>query len=339
MGKKKIMVIKAGGTVCEKPNKKGFLEIPKEGQDYFHLIQNINDLANITEIEISPIDSTNMALHHRKKFADMIKNNYQKQDGFVIIQGTDTLAESAISMNYMIQNLGKPIIFTGAQKPIYVENTDAIENIKNSILVATENIGESAIVFDNKIIRGSRAVKRHSEDFFGFYSPKIEEIGKIEKEKIKFNNQIKRKFYLKPEIFTNFKKNVLYYSQISGADTNLLEKIVKDCDCHGLIIGGYGTGNINSKYLKAIELATESGKPVAITTACQYGKTDKKYAVGSEAIERGAFLAYDLTKEAASQKMMYALGIVKSKKKSKKDTIKEVKEIIQTPIGEDLTKE
>lgn len=118
-----------------------------------------------------------------------------------------------------------------------------------------------------------------------------------------------------------------------------MEKIVKDCDCHGLIIGGYGTGNINSKYLKAIELATNSGKPVAITTACQYGKTDKRYAVGSEAIERGAFLAYDLTKEAASQKMMYALGKVKSQKYSPQKTIEEVKKIIQTPIGKDLTKE
>jgi L-asparaginase len=225
MTKKKIMVIKAGGTVCEKPNEKGFLEIPKEGQDYFHLIPEIKDLANISEIDIPPIDSTNMTLHHRKNFVDIIKNNYQNQDGFVIIQGTDTLAESAISMNYMIQNLGKPIIFTGAQKPIYVENTDAIENIKNSILVASENIGESAIVFDGKIIRGSRAVKRHSEDFFGFYSPKIKEIGKIENGQVNFNEQIPRKFYLKPEIFTNFKKNVLYYSQISGADTNYWKKL------------------------------------------------------------------------------------------------------------------
>ncbi|MCA9488157.1 MAG: asparaginase [Nanoarchaeota archaeon] len=344
--KKEILVIKAGGTICQRKNKRGILEIPKdkngnEVQNYLPLVPEINEIANITETELEPIDSTNMTLDYRKKFVEIIRRNYQKQDGFVIIQGTDTLAPSAVCMNYMVQNLGKPIIFTGAQKSIYEKDTDAIDNVLNSVKVAIENIGETAIVFDNRIIRGSRSKKRHSKENYGFYSPNAPLLGKIKKGKVNLENQILRdeKNFLKsPKIFTDFKKNIFYYQQISGSDTNILEKVIQDIDSSGIIIGGYGTGNINSRYLKYIEKAIRMGKPVAITTNCEYGGTEEIYKVGAEAIKLGAFLTYDMTTIATFQKMMYSLGVAKSKKVPLKETPEFVKEVMQNPIGEDITK-
>lgn len=337
MGQKKdILIIQAGGTVCQKPDENGVHRI--DSQDYLHLIPGLNEIANITTEEVTPIDSTNMNLPERKGLIDIIRKTHENYDGFVVIQGTDTMADSAIATNYMVQKLGKPIIFTGAQLPIYTNGTDAIQNIHNAVNVATKDIGESAIVFNNKIIRGSRAVKRDSEDFYAFYSPKSTMLGAVVRDKVLMDGQIKRKNYMSPpKFFTNFKKNVFYYNQISGADTNILEKIVQDVDIDGIIIGGYGTGNVNDKYLIAIEEAIKRGKPVAITTACQYGTTNPTYAVGAAAIEAGAFLAYDLTKEAAGQKMMYALGIAQSQNTKRKNIVNKVKKIMHTPIGKDIT--
>lgn len=334
--KKSIMVIKAGGTICEKPNGKSKLDVP-DNQNYLHLVPEIFNIANITEKEISPIDSTNMSLQHRKKFARIIQDNQNNYDGFVIIQGTDSMAASAITLNYMVQDLGKPIVFTGSQKPIYEKKTDAKENVLDAIKVATKNIGESVIVFNKRIIRGSRAIKRHSTSYFGFYSPKARLVGRIKDGEVQLKDAITRRLSLTSKVFTNFKKNIFYFTQISGADTNLLEKIVKDIDCEGIIIGGYGTGNINSKYIKAIDLAIKKGKPVAITTKCPLGKTKRIYEAGEDALKAGAFLTYDMTREAAFHKMMYSLGMAKSERISRKNTPEFVKEIFYTPIGRDIT--
>lgn len=333
--KKEILVIKTGGTVCQKRNEKNVLYVPND-QNYMHLIPEAFNVANITELDKKPIDSTNMKLMDRKNFAKTVYSNHDKYDGFVIIQGTDTLAASAITMNYMIQNFKKPIVFTGSQKSIYEEGTDAKRNIFDSIVIATQNIGESIVVFDKKIIRGSRAVKRHSEDLFGFYSPNAPLLGKVVYIGANLQGQIERDNSKKPDIFTSFNQNVFYFPQISGTKTNLLEKIIMGPECDGIIIGGYGTGNINEKYLEAINIATKRGKPVAITTKCPHGKVKEEYIVGSEAINKGAFLTHDMTAEAANHKMMYALGKAQSENIKRNEIVDFVKNIFYTPIGNDI---
>lgn len=332
--KSKILLMTLGGTVCQKKDKKGIYQISKES--YFPLIPEIFDLANIDIIDLGSIDSTDMSLQDRKNITDTIRKNHRQYDGFVIVQGTDTMAESAIAMNYMIQNMGKPIVFTGSQKSIYEENSDAPKNIQDSVRVASKNLGESVIVFGGNIIRGSRAIKEHSEELDAFFSPKIPLLGKVTDEKVSLKECIPRSINIRPNYFTHFKKNVFYYKQISGADTNILEKVVQDIDISGIVIGGYGTGNINSKYLKALEQAYQKGKPVAITTACRMGSVDKIYSTGSEALKRGAFLTGDLTAEAATQKMMYSLGRIKSNGHKREERINLIRRIMQTPIGRDM---
>jgi L-asparaginase len=333
MAKSKILIIQTGGTIGMQRDEKGILR-PADAQ-YLDKIPGLEQLADIRVERPFNVDSTDMETIHRKQVADLIFHEQHKYDGFVIAHGTDTMVDSAAAFNYMLQDLGKPIVLTGSQKPIFDAGSDAPNNLYNAVKVATMDIGEIVIAFGDKIIRGNRAIKESERSLNAFSSPRIQDLGEIGIDLILNQNRIRR-FSKTPKKFTDFDTYVEFYQQTSGATTKLFEKYVESSDVHGIIIGGFGAGNIQSKLNPYIKRATEIGKPIVVVTRCQIGAADMGlYAVGADPLKAGAISVGDMTMEAATQKLMYTLGIVNGSKEGK-NKIEAVKEIMLKPVNRDI---
>src|SRR5690606_15759750 len=123
------------------------------------------------------IDSSNMHPNQWKILAELIEENYQEFDGFVILHGSDTMSFTASALSFMLKNLAKPVVLTGSQLPIGEIRTDAKENLITALeIAATKRNGkavvpEVCIYFDNQLFRGNRSIKYNTEKFEAFRSP------------------------------------------------------------------------------------------------------------------------------------------------------------------------
>lgn len=303
---KRILILDTGGTISQEKGLDGSL-IPGTS-DIINIVPRLEEIAHIEYKLITRVDSTDMTQDVRVKIAENIKEHYKHFDGFVITHGTDTMADTACALNYMIQNLGKPIVITGAQLPIFAPGPDGLNNLFYSVKAATMDIGEVVICFGDRIIRGNRAIKDNVHGFNAFNSPRTPYIGNLGIN-IKLNeNRIKR-FNGEPKFFTSYETGIAIYTQVSGGSTDILSYYINNPTIKGVIIQGYGTGNIQHHLIENIKKLVECGKKVVITTTCLKGSTIlDQYNTGLLAKKAGALEAYDLTIHGAAQKMIYALG-------------------------------
>lgn len=329
-------MIQTGGTLGQEKGQDGVYR-PSD-KDYLDKVPEIHQLADITVERPANIDSTNMETTHRAMLAKKIYENYNKYDGFVIVHGTDTMADTASALNYMIQKLGKPVVLTGSQISIFEPESDAPKNLYNAVKTATMDIGEVVITFGDKIVRGNRAIKEDEKGFNAFSSPRVPPVGKIGLEITLENHRIRR-YEGKPKLFTEFDTGIEFYQQTSGSQSKVLTKYADDDSIEGLVIGGFGAGNIQGRLIPSIERIIESGKPVVVTTICPLGSAEMGiYEVGSTPLKAGAISAIDMTREAATQKLMYALGLANKITRDTKEKISIVKEIIHQEYAGDISK-
>ena len=337
----KILVIYAGGTFGQKLNSEGNYEASgqKTSPIDINSIRGIDELAQVESFPYKDIDSTEMSTSDRANIANIIYEKYDDYKGFVIIHGTDTMVDTACALNYMLRGLKKTIVLTGSQIPIFQHDTDAENNLKNAITAASYGFNEVVIVFDKKVLKGCRSTKISEEDFDAFASPRSSPLGFFNTRSliINPNEYHSKKIYRKPTKFIEFDSHVEFYQQVSGSDSRIFEKIVESDDVHGIVIGGFGAGNVRSKYYLSIEKAVESGKPVIVTTSCLKGFAEMgKYEPGKVAKKLGAISANDMTREAACQKLMYALGLAQYKKLEERKKLEFICELIQDPINDDI---
>ena len=334
--KSKVMIIHTGGTIAQEEGADGIFR-PSD-RDYMTEIKGLDDLADIHFIRAANLDSTNMQTEDRAKIARLIFDNHLKYDGFVVVHGTDTMAETASSLNYMIQNLGKPIVLTGAQRPIFGKApSDGIPNMYFSTKAATMDLGEIVIGFGDKILRGNRSIKISEQGLNAFASPRVEPVGEIGIDLMLSETRIRR-YNGDPVLFTEFDTNIEFYQQSSGTDTFIFKRYAEDSNIHGIVISGFGAGNIQARLVAHIISATQEGKPVLVVTNCVIGAADMGiYEVGSVPLKAGAISAGDLTMEAATQKLMYAVGRANKMPYSGTDRLGYVKSLIQRDYGRDIT--
>ncbi len=322
---KKILIITSGGTVGQRPNKKGVFK--PSNKDYFHKIEGLDQLANITVVNLGNIDSTDMDTSapktalDRAKIAKTIFENASKYDGFVIVHGTDTLPETAAALTYMISNLGKPIVLTGSQRSIWSPRSDAQNNLFTAVQAATMDIGEVVVAFGNYLLRGTRVKKVHEEKYDAFETPGVHPLGQLTalSHGIMTGPDIIRRHNGTPKLFTEFDTGVFNYVHISGAYVDEpLEKIATSKQVSGILIGSFGAGNFPTRLNWFIEKASKNGKPIIVYTRCETGAADMGlYSVGAANIEAGAESAGDMTLEALGQKFMFALGLLKVAREGK----------------------
>ena len=249
--------------------------------------------------------------------ANHIQKNYNKYDGFVVIHGTDTMAYTASALSFLLQHLNKPIVITGSQLPIINFRTDGINNLVDSLKVATLNIPEVVLCFGSFIYRGSRVSKTHSDDFQAYESPNFRYLGHIGVT-ININKYLlNKKTTKKLETLKKYvSKKIFLYTVFPEHNFTYLESLFK-LKLDALIIHGYGIGNVPSDkpFLNIIKKINNSGTIVVAGSQCMVGRVDlTTYETGLELKELGIIEASDMTIEAIYAKLCYLLNKYKDKK-------------------------
>lgn len=262
------------------------------------------------------IDSSEFNPNHWANILNTISDNYNSFDGFIIIHGTDTMAYTASALSFALQNLGKPVVLTGSQLPIFHPRTDAISNLSNAIHIAAAKvfnlsiISEVLICFNDKLLRGNRSTKSSSKDFSGFESPSFPVLGSLE-QSIKISEEYileipKEPFSIKPD----FETNIIIITLFPGFNPDILSRLANDEHLKGIILRTFGSGNAPSSeaFINAIQLLVDKGKTVLNISQCQEGFVNmKKYKTGNNLYKCGVISGADMTLEAATAKMMWLL--------------------------------
>lgn len=315
-----ILVVYTGGTF-------GMVYDAKNKQlvtfDFSQILDLMPEMARL-DIEITfvslpvVIDSSNMNPVIWGQIAQIIYENYALYDGFVILHGTDTMAYTASALSYMLQNLGKSVILTGAQLPIGVARTDARENLMTSLELAAEQhndlcaIPEVAIYFNAQLLRGNRTKKKESSQLNAFRSenyPVLAEAGVT----IEFNwPYIKR--YISSSSFTintNFDTRVAILKIFPGINQTVVRALLNAPDLRGVILETFGAGNAPTDpwFLEEIRLATERRLVLFNVSQCDGGRVSQGFYQTSRYLgEVGVVSGGDITVEAAITKLMFCLG-------------------------------
>ncbi|MCR5482711.1 MAG: asparaginase [Clostridia bacterium] len=309
---RKILILTTGGTIASSQTGQG-LAPTLTPEELLECLPKLNGNITTDTLEICSIDSTDMTYRQWLKIADAIEKNYGDYDGFVISHGTDTMAYTAAALSYLIQNSEKPIVLTGAQKPIKSDITDAKTNMTDSLIYAADEKSRGVcIVFDGQVIAGTRAKKTKSFSYHAFSSINFPELAVIQ------DRQVIR--YIEPFPYTG---NVRFYHSLNpkvfllkltpGMEPFVLEPIFSIYDC--IIVESFGVGGIPEslmeEFCRQLEKYKAGEKIVIMTTQVTYeGSRLGLYEVGSRFRDRFRFLeACDMTLEAAFAKIMWIMGM------------------------------
>jgi L-asparaginase len=271
----------------------------------------IDEMAELDMHYIDNIDSSNMNPERWDKIAGVINDKYDQYDGFVITHGTDTMAFTASALSFVLGDLGKPVVITGAQIPAFDIATDARRNFVNAVRIATLNKAGVMIVFDGDIILGSRSTKVSVSKLDAFGTVNWSLYGEIRLD-VRFSEDAKQRHDRPLEFRPGFETNVSVFTLFPGFPVWHLEAAIQ-YGAKAIILRGYGSGNISYDYLEAIKVAHDKKIPVVMCTQCLEGATLMHlYDVGKQALNLGVIQAYDMSVECVTTKLMWALKRVAS---------------------------
>jgi len=323
---KKILMIGTGGTIASEVTGDG-LAPELTAEQLAARIPAIAGLCAADCIQLLNLDSTNMAPHHWLQIAACLRENYGRYDGFVITHGTDTMAYTAAALSYLVQGSPKPIVLTGAQKPIGFDSTDSKINLADAFRVAVSDMPGVMIVFNGKVILGTRAQKTHSKSFQAFSSINYPLLGVLRDGVLL--PYIRQSSRSEPLFSDMLNDRVALLKMVPGTRTELLEFLLESNDA--LIIESFGVGGLpDGGYYDCVQRGMERGKTVVLTTQVQNEGSDLTvYHVGHRLKNTlGVLEAYDMTTEAALAKLMWILGRTKERG--------EIERLFYTPVSYDL---
>ena len=315
-----ILLIYTGGTIgMIKNSETGALE-NFNFNDLSECIPELNLLdCNISSKSFSnPIDSSNMKPSNWIEIGTIIEDNYKNYDGFVILHGSDTMSYTASALSFMLENLSKPVIFTGSQLPIGDLRTDAKENLITSIQIASlvENnqpvVQEVGLYFEYKLYRANRTTKINAEHFEAFDSPNYPPLI-ISGVNLSINYQslLTAKKNKKLVVHKIFEPNILLVKLFPGINKETINHLFSTPNLKGMIFETYGSGNITNEkwFLKALKIIIDKKIPVVNVTQCAGGSVDMNiYSTNVIYRNIGIISGKDISTEAAVTKLMLMLG-------------------------------
>ncbi len=309
---KHILMIATGGTIASRRSASGLKPLITSNE-LLSYVPDTRQFCQADAVQVLNIDSTNMQPRHWLLIADAIERHYDAYDGFVVCHGTDTMAYTAAALSYLIQNSPKPIVITGAQKPIDLEITDAKTNLSDSLRFACDDRAHGVtIVFDGKAIAGTRGKKERTKSYNAFSSINFPYIATIQDGHVIFYLDDKRLLTEPVRFYHELNPRVALLKLIPSMDAGVLDYMARHYDA--VIIESFGVGGIptydSGDFHQAVERLFAAGKTVVMTTqVTNEGSNMSVYEVGKTIKQEfGLLEAYDMTLEATVTKLMWILG-------------------------------
>lgn len=317
---KNVLLIATGGTIASKKTENG-LTPQIEPEEMLEFIPDVNLICNVSCIKLLNLDSSNVGPGHWKEIVNCINKEYETYDAFVITHGTDTMAYTAAALSYMIQNSRKPIVLTGSQRPINLDITDAKTNLMDSFIYACDDRSQGVqLIFDGKVIAGTRAKKVRSKSYNAFSSIDFPVLAAIQ------DGRILRYIPMEP-----FEEEVMFYKDIDekvfllklipGMTSEVLRVVFDSYDA--IIVESFGVGgipaSIRDDFFALYQLHTD--KMIVIATQVEHEGSDMTvYEVGHSIKDKCNFLeSYDMTPESVVAKTMWVLKNAGSDAESRKN--------------------
>jgi len=335
-----ILVIYTGGTI-------GMVQDPKTltlrplSMDilykYLPVLENFNCIFEFHTFH-PLLDSSNMHPSFWVKLTEVIEENYERFDGFVVLHGSDTMAYTASALSFMLENLNKPVIFTGSQLPIGMVRTDGRENFINSVEIAsakeidTPVVPEVAICFENKLFRGNRTSKLNAENFGAFISGNYPALASVGVHIRYYHDLILKPNFKKLKVHKELDDNIAILKLFPGISSNAVKTILNTAGLKAVILETFGSGNAPTApwFLDQLKDANDRGIIVFNVTQCKGGTVEMgKYETSAELGRLGVIGGYDITTESAVTKTMHLLGCGFSTEATKK--------LLQTSLRGEMT--
>ena len=324
---KKVLLIGTGGTIASDVTANGLAPELTTEQLLAH-IPAISEICEVDCVQLLNLDSTNMEPKHWLMIARCIREHYGAYHGFVVTHGTDTMAYTAAALSYLVQGSPKPIVLTGAQKPIWFDGTDSKRNLTDAFLYACRGCGGVQIVFNGKVILGTRARKTFSKSFQAFSSVNYPDLAVLQDERLL--QYIRTESLPRPVFYDKLCRNVGLLKLIPGTKRELVAFMMEHYD--GIVVESFGVGGLpeSGGFYDCVRQWMDAGRVIVLTTqVANEGSDVGVYHVGHALKNQLNVLeAYDMTTEAVVAKLMWILGQTHDRN--------EVERLFYTPIAKDI---
>lgn len=307
---KNILMIATGGTIASKETGTG-LTPQITSDEILQQVPGLSEICRVDAVQLMNLDSTNINSCHWLAMAECVRQNYDAYDGFVLTHGTDTMAYTAAALSYLIQNNAKPVVITGSQKSIFYLDTDARENLRDAFLYAADDGACGVhVVFDHKVILGTRARKMRTKSYNAFSSIDYPETAIIRNQKLVYYLQERAEGTV--QFYDTLDPGVFVLKLIPGMDADIFSYL--KAHYKALVIESFGVGGLpcygDESFFNAVRDWIASGRVIVMTTQVPHEGSDMEvYQVGHRAKrELGVIEAYGMTSEAVVTKLMWILG-------------------------------